>query len=118
MYMYICIGIVVRVARSCFLRNMLLPWGVSWRDLGRTLHGCTVVAIVSQHNEGHVHVGWVEAREGKGRICPAFFAVSAKRAEPVSCADENSICRKSSAGGQELDASFTVPGYETLFGVL
>lgn len=31
---------------------------------------------------------------------------------------KNSICRKSSAGGQELDATFTVPGYESLFGVL
>lgn len=82
------IGIVVRVAWSCLLRIMLLLWGISWRDLGRTLHGCTAVAIESQHNEGHVHVGWVGAREGKGRICPAFFAVSAKRAEPVSCAHE------------------------------
>ena len=33
-------------------------------------------------------VGLERAEEGKGRICLAFFAVSAKRAESVSCAHE------------------------------
>lgn len=56
----------------------------------------------SQHNEGHVDVGWVGAGEGgeRGGYARRSLRSAQNGPNPSHVRMKNSMCRKSSAGGR------------------